>query len=59
MKGDKLTDQSRYCPTCKAQPGEPCKTTSGIEMSLVHQYRIPFNQKKIRYPEIRRRRRNA
>lgn len=54
MKGDKLKDQSRFCPTCGAKPGEPCLTATKVEMTLVHQRRLPFDRKNVKFPEIRR-----
>jgi len=32
--------RARVCPTCKALPGEPCRTPSGREASRIHQARL-------------------
>ncbi len=32
--------RERICPTCKAWPGEPCRTPSGREASQVHTARL-------------------
>ena len=32
--------RERICPTCKAWPGEPCRTPSGREASQVHAARL-------------------
>ena len=35
-------NRKRFCPTCKAKPGEACKTTTGIPMNgTVHRFRKP------------------
>jgi hypothetical protein len=32
--------RARSCPTCKAWPGEPCRTPRGREASLIHTARL-------------------
>jgi len=39
--------RGRSCPTCKALPGDPCRTPSGREASRIHQARLRPGQREL------------